>query len=118
MVSALGCRHPVAERVGTHLFGIAPNNSGSTFLQAAMAASRATWNLDREGQMMLGYVGPNILWPHPAAHSPEASVFYTKPPSHLLVVDELASHFHNAKFLFMVRNMERAAGSGGTGGTA
>ena len=138
MVPALGCRHPVAERVGTHLFGIAPNNSGSTFLKEAMATSQATWNLDREGQMMLGYVGPNILWPHPAtllwasegrwidlltdprrydwprtrkawyfqsvARSPEASVFYTKTPSHLLVVDELASHFHNAKFLFMVRN--------------
>ena len=138
MVPALGGRHPVEERVRTHLFGIAPNNSGSTFLKAAMATSRATWNLDWEGQMMLGYVGPDILSPHPAARlwasgprwiglltdprnydwprtrkawyfqavarSPEASVFYTKTPSHLLLVDELARHFHNAKFLFMVRN--------------
>ena len=88
--------------------------------------------------MMLGYVGPDILWPHPAtllwaserrwidlltdprhydwprtrkawyfqaiARSPEASVFYTKTPAHLLVVDALARHFHNAKFLFTVRN--------------
>ena len=138
MTRALGCRHDVERRVGTHLFGIAANNSGSTFLKAALATSRATWNLSWEGQRMLGYVGPDILWPHPAtllwaseqrwidlltdpchydwprtrkawyfqaiARSPEASVFYTKTPAHLLVVDALAQHFHNAKFLFMVRN--------------
>ena len=138
MALALGCRHDVESRVGTHLFGISANNSGSTFLKAALATSRATWNLDREGQMMLGYVGPNILWPHPAvllwaaerrwidlvtdpgsydwprtrkawyfqafARDPDASVFYTKTPAHLLLVDELARHFHNAKFLFMVRD--------------
>ena len=138
MALALGCRHDVESRVGTHLFGISANNSGSTFLKAALKTSRATWNLDREGQMMLGYVGPNILWPHPAvllwaaeqrwidlvtdprnynwprtrkawyfqafARDPDACVFYTKTPAHLLLVDELARHFHNAKFLFMVRN--------------
>ena len=138
MALALGCRHEVESRVGAHLFGISANNSGSTFLRAALATSRATWNLDREGQMMLGYVGPNILWPHPAtllwaseqrwidlvtdprnydwprtrkawyfqaiAHDPDACVFYTKTPAHLLLVDELARHFHNAKFLFTVRN--------------
>ena len=138
MALALGCRHEVESRIGTHLFGISANNSGSTFLRAALATSRATWNLDREGQMMLGYVGPNILWPHPAvllwaseqrwidlvtdsrsydwprtrkawyfqaiARDPDACVFYTKTPAHLLLVDELVRHFHNAKFLFMVRN--------------
>ena len=138
MALALGCRHEVESRVGAHLFGISANNSGSTFLRAALATSRATWNLDREGQMMLGYVGPNILSPHPAtllwaseqrwidlvtdprnydwprtrkawyfqaiARDPGACVFYTKTPAHLLLVDELARHFHNAKFLFMVRN--------------
>ena len=135
---ALGCRHDMESRVRTHLFGISANNSGTTFLRAALATCRATWNLPWEGQMMLGYVGPNLLSPHPAtllwaseqrwidlvtdprgydwprtrkawyfqavARSPEASVFYTKTPSHLLLVDELARHFHNAKFLFMVRN--------------
>ena len=138
MTLALGCRHDVERRVGAHLFGICANNSGSTFLKAALATSRATWNLDYEGQRMLGYVGPDILWPHPAtllwaserrwidlltdprnydwprtrkawyfqaaARNPEASVFYTKTPAHLLLVDALARHFHNAKFLFMVRN--------------
>ena len=48
----------VAGAVGTHLFGIAPNNSGSTFLKEALATCRATWNLQREGQRMLGFAGP------------------------------------------------------------
>ena len=38
------------------------------------------------------------------ARDPEASVFFTKSPPHLLVVDQLARHFPNAKFLFLVRN--------------
>ena len=38
------------------------------------------------------------------ARSPDASVFYAKAPYHLLLVDELARHFRNTKFLFMVRN--------------
>ena len=33
-----------------------------------------------------------------------SKVFYTKSPPHLVIVDELAWHFRNAKFLFMVRN--------------
>ena len=138
----LGCRHDVEKRVETHLFGIAPNNSGSAFLKAALATCRATWNLYREGQAALGYVGPkpsrDLLPSRPAtliwaseqrwidlltdprhydwprtrkawyfqafALSPDASVFYSKTPCHLLLVDELARHFRNAKFLFMVRN--------------
>ena len=38
------------------------------------------------------------------SRSPGASVFVTKSPPHLLVVDELARHFANPKFLFLVRN--------------
>ena len=131
---AWGCRHDVEKLVGAHLFGIAPNNSGSTFLKKALAACRATWNLDREGQNVFGYVGPiprlpalwaseqrwvDLLtdprsydWPRTRkawyfqafARSSEASVFYTKSPPHLLLVNDLARHFRNAKFLFMVRN--------------
>ena len=51
-------RHDVERAVGTHLFGIAPNNSGSTFLKEALATCRATWNLQDEGQHMLGFAGP------------------------------------------------------------
>jgi len=131
---AWGCLHDVEKLVGAHLFGVAPNNSGSTFLKEALATCRATWNLDWEGQNVLGYVGPvprlpalwaseqrwvDLLtdprsydWPRTRkawyfqafARSPEASVFYTKSPPYLLLVDELARRFRNAKFLFMVRN--------------
>ena len=138
-----GATCDLEQAVRTHLFGICPNNSGSTFLQKALATCRATWNLPLEGQRMRGFVGPVIFRPldpgdpppalfwaadrrwldrfaDPAAYDwrrsriawyfqayardPAASVFYTKSPPHLVVVDELARHFRNAKFLFMVRN--------------
>ena len=131
------------QAVSTHLFGICPNNSGSNFLQKALATCRATWNLPVEGQRMSGFAGPvtfrpldpgdprpGLLWAaerrwldrfaDPAAYdwrrsriawyfqayarNPAASVFYTKSAPHLLIVGELARHFRNAKFLFMVRN--------------
>ena len=38
------------------------------------------------------------------AREPDASVFVTKSPAHLLVVNELARHFSHPRFLFMVRN--------------
>lgn len=129
--------------IAAHLFVIAPNNSGSTYLRKALATSSATWNLPHDGQRMAGFVGPvtwksfdadgerpGLLW---AAHErwleklasaslydwprtrrawyfqatsqrPDASVFVAKSPPFLLVVDALAHHFHNARFLFMVRN--------------
>ena len=138
-----GAGRDLAQVVTTHLFGVCPNNSGSTFLLKSLAACRAAWSLHREGQRALGFAGPVnfrplapgepapiLLWaaaPHwidrfedPArydwprirkawyfqaeARTPEATVFCTKTPQHLLVVDELARHFRNAKFLFMVRN--------------
>ena len=99
----------------------------------SLATCRATWNLPREGQKMSGYIGPihpALLWAseqrwvdtltnprnynwqqtrkawysRAIARSPEASVFYTKTPYHLLLVNDLVRHFRNAKFLFMVRN--------------
>ena len=38
------------------------------------------------------------------AHAPDASVFIAKSPQHVLHVEQLATHFPNARFLFMVRN--------------
>ena len=38
------------------------------------------------------------------AADPRASVFVTKSPPHVLCVEQLAEHFANARFLFMVRN--------------
>ena len=131
-----GTRHDVEGAVRTHLFGVAPNNSGSTFLKEALATCRATWNLLHEGQHMLGFAGPvgsqeaPLIWSaepdwlapltdpgafdwrrtrrawyfQAFARTPEASVFYTKAPPFLAYAGELARHFQNPKFLFMVRN--------------
>ena len=125
----------IASRIETHLFGIAPNDSGSTFLMQALATCRQTWNLALDGLAAFGFAGPNtynhgrLLWSlppwrdrfaDPAAYDwprnrtawyfqaftrdPTASVFVTKAPPFLLLVDSLRRHFRNAKFLFMVRN--------------
>ena len=138
-----GAAHDVARVVTTHLFTICPNNSGSTFLQTALATCRGTWNLPKDGQQMAGFAGPDCArplapgepapgllwtadrrwldrfadpdaydWPRTRkawyfqayARDPEAPVFHTKSPPHLVIVDELARRFRNAKFLFMVRN--------------
>ncbi len=50
-------------RIKTHLFIISPNNSGSTFLKNALATSRKTWNLQREGQNTFGFRGPRTSGP-------------------------------------------------------
>ena len=136
MSRVYGAMHNLERAVGTHLFGIAPNNSGSTFLKEAMATCRGTWNLWYEAPRVFGFAGAPIYqripliwtaerdwlarltipgaydwernrraWYFQAfARSPEASVFYTKAPPFLLYVGELARHFSNPKFLFMVRN--------------
>ena len=58
-------------RIGTHLFIICPNNSGSSFLKEALAACRNTWNLYLEGHGMPGFVGPPTVW-KPAPGEPSA----------------------------------------------
>lgn len=52
-----------------HLFLLAPNNSGSTFLAAALARCARAWSLPREGQHVAGFQGPSsrgtgarLLW--------------------------------------------------------
>ena len=137
----LGASHDLERVVGTHLFVICPGNSGTTFLQKALATSRRTWNLPKEGWMTLGHVGrrpvddPGMTgnqriwaarrrwldvledpakydWPRTRkawyfqayARDPAASVFVEKTPENLCIVDALARHFRNARFLFMVRN--------------
>ena len=132
-----GANRDLTSKSSTHLFCIAPNNSGSTFLSRALATCRAAWSLPDEGQKIPGYVGPVTTrgaelaiwaaerramqlfadpqrhnWPrtrkawyfHARAQGPEASVFVAKSSQQVLQVGQLAEHFHNAKFLFMVRN--------------
>ena len=143
MTRVYGAGRDLEPVITTHLFGICPNNSGSSFLSEALATCRAAWSLPLEGQLMIGFAGPAPMkpvesgWPKPwliwgadrswvavladpgrynwprtrkawyfqaRARSLHASVFVTKSPPHLLCVDQLATHFRNARFLFMVRN--------------
>ena len=53
-----GALHDLERTVTTHLFVICPTNSGSTFLRNALATSRRTWNLPREGRRIFGTVRP------------------------------------------------------------
>src|SRR5262245_57750384 len=56
-----GAENDLERLVRTHLFVICPNNSGSTFLKNALATSRRTWNLLREGQNTFGFAGPRSI---------------------------------------------------------
>ena len=53
-----GALYDLERAVKTHLFGIACNNSGSSFLREAIATCRETWNLSGEGQDITGFRGP------------------------------------------------------------
>ena len=54
-----GADHDLGRLITTHLFIMCPNNSGSTFLKNALATSRRTWNLEKEGQHTFGFAGPS-----------------------------------------------------------
>ena len=53
-----GAFHDLERVVDTHLFVICANNCGTTFLRKALAMSRHTWNLPKEGWMAFGHVAP------------------------------------------------------------
>ena len=53
-----GATHDLEQLVRTHLFVVCPNNSGSSFLAAALGKCQATWRLPLEGQFITGFAGP------------------------------------------------------------
>lgn len=53
-----GAGYDLARQISVHLFVVAPNNSGSTFLKEAIRTCAATWNIEHEGWRMLGFAGP------------------------------------------------------------
>lgn len=57
----LGRFHDLSRIVKTHLFVIAPNNSGSTFLSTALASCQGVWSLPAEARDVAGYVGPKAV---------------------------------------------------------
>ncbi len=54
-----GAQYNLVQQIGTHLFIICPNNSGSTFLRNAISLSEHVWSLQKEGQHTSGFVGPS-----------------------------------------------------------
>jgi hypothetical protein len=64
-----GALYDLDTLIKTNLFLICPNNSGSTLLKGIFANSQNTWNLQKEGQHMLGFqgvstngTGAELLW--------------------------------------------------------
>ena len=53
-----GANLELARLIATHLFVVCANNSGSTFLAAALGTSASAWRLPLEGHRVPGYVGP------------------------------------------------------------
>ena len=53
-----GASRNLEQLVRTHLFVVCPNNSGSSFLSAALGKCQAAWRLPQEGQFIRGFVGP------------------------------------------------------------
>ena len=68
-------------------------------------ASRKQWLSLFQDSATYDWTRNRRIWYFQAyAYDPRATVFVEKTPWHLLVVDDLARHFRNARFLFMVRN--------------
>ena len=93
----------LAERIAAHLFVVCPNNSGSSFLAAALGACSAAWKLPQEGHRMHGYVGPvpwrmrrpnapppDLLW----AAEPEWIAQFADPSLHNWPLTRKAWYFH------------------------
>ena len=89
-------------REGMRMFGYAgpvPGRDGRIWASTRASRDRLTdarrydWTRIRRAWYFQAY-----------ARDERASVFVTKSPPHLLVVDELARHFVNPRFVFMVRN--------------
>ena len=74
-----GALHDLERAVKTHLFGIACNNSGSSFLREAIAICRDTWNLPREGHYIAGFRGP-VTWRTQIAGLPPPGLIWAADP--------------------------------------
>lgn len=56
----LGRNNDLEGVITVHLFGLCPNNSGSTFVNKAFSKCRMTWNIDDECTKVEGYIGPQL----------------------------------------------------------
>ena len=98
-------------RHGRQAFGFAGPRTSRTYGDPRLVGSPRIWAARRRWLDILAdpaeYDWPRTrkAWYFQAhARDPAASVFVEKTPGRLLLVDALARHFRNARFLFMVRN--------------
>lgn len=90
-----GATQDIDALVQHHLFLLCPNNSGSSFLQRALATCKATWNLVLEGQHAPGFAGPvpGRALGHIWASSPQWVDAYRHASSHDWVKTRQAWYF-------------------------
>jgi hypothetical protein len=126
-------------RIKEHVFVVAINNSGSSYLTEVLSRCRRAIFLAVEGQFVPGFAGPvpreerlGKVWGHRQADyvkvlanpdnydwdriksawygaavmrdADQASVFIEKSPPNIPRVHMLREHFHDSRFIFMVRD--------------
>ena len=85
--------------------GPLPANDPGLAVSARIWAARKRWLDIFEDPAKYDWPRTRKAWYFQAhARDPAASVFVERSPEHLPIVDALARHFRNARFLFMVRN--------------
>ena len=93
---------------GHYAFGyVGPNrrNDGRLTGSTRIWAARKRWRDVIQDPAAYDWPRTRKAWYFSAyARDPGASIFVEKTPKHLLIAGDLARHFHNARFLVMVRN--------------
>ena len=74
-----------------HLFVVCPNNSGSSFLTAALETSANAWRLPHEGRQMYGYVGP-VPWRMRQPDAPPPDLLWAAKPEWIEQLADPARH--------------------------
>ena len=81
----------LARLINTHLFVVCANNSGSTFLAAALGTSAGAWRLPLEGHRIRGYVGP-VPWRMRQPDAPPPDLLWAARPEWIEQFADPARH--------------------------
>ena len=77
--------------LAAHLFVVCPNNSGSSFLTAALESCANTWHLPQEGSQVYGYVGP-VPWRMRQPDAPPPDLLWAARPAWIAQFTDPARH--------------------------
>lgn len=91
-------------REGQHQFGVPGPNLMEMGVALIWAADATTVSMIRDSSTKDWEATKRAWYFHSFSRSATATVFVEKSPPHLLQVEALQTHFHNAKFIFLVRN--------------